>query len=122
MKICEVVNKAVFRMGFNKMKSILNGKYELRAMPGNFEYVPGKFVTTSKQFRIEAYDRKLLIGWVNFEVVDDKLEALDLVVTKDYRRQGIATEMYSFARELGNTIQPSGKQTKLGKEFWSKSD
>lgn len=120
MKLNEVVNKVGFKMGFDKKKSILDGKYELRAMPGRFIYQPGKFVTDTDQFRIEAYKGKLLVGWVNFENIDNALEALDLVVLKDYRRQGIASEMYKFAEELGNTIRPSSKQTTLGKAFWKK--
>lgn len=104
MKINEIVNKAGFKMGFDKKKSILDGAYELRAMPGRFIHVPGKFVIDTDQFRIEAHKGKRLAGWVNFEQVDNALEALDLFVTKDYRRQGIASEMYKFAEELGNTI------------------
>lgn len=120
MKLNEIVNKAGFRMGFDKKKSILDGAYELHAMPGRFVYQPGKFVMDTDQFRIEARKGKRVVGWVNFEQKGDALEALDLVVLKDYRRQGIATEMYKFAEELGNTIRPSSKQTGLGKAFWKK--
>lgn len=119
MKLTEVLNKAVFRLGFEKSKPILDGKYLLKAMPGRFTYVPGKFVTETDQFRIEAYKGKTLVGWVNFENKGDHLEALDLVVTKEHRRKGIATEMYKFAKELGNDIKASDKQTSLGKAFWN---
>jgi len=120
MKLTEVLNKQVFRLGFEKSKPILDGKYLLKAMPGRFTYQPGKFVTETDQFRIEAYKGKTLVGWVNFENKKDHLEALDLVVNKEHRRKGIATEMYTFAKELGNDIKASDKQTSLGKAFWDK--
>jgi len=114
--ITDEVNPSVFKRGFEKTKPF--GQYTLVAKHGALPYIPGKKATVSDQFRIEAYDGKAMIAWVNFENVVDNLEALDLVVQPDYRRQGIATAMYDFAKELSNTIVPSSKQTPDGKAFW----
>jgi hypothetical protein len=118
----EAVNSKVFRAGFEQEREILNGKYRLIAKAGYLPHTtPPTFV--SKQFRIEAKtDRNVEIGWVNFEIRDDKLEAIDLYVNVKHRRKGIASEMYRFARDLGNDIQASTKQTGMGKVFWSKKD
>jgi hypothetical protein len=48
------------------------------------------------------------------------LEAKELAIQPEHRRKGIATEMYRFARELGNDITPSRLQTDMGKQFWNK--
>lgn len=116
--ITDAVNPKVFKRGFEKTKLILNGKYMLVAKHGALPYIPGKKASESDQFRIEAYDNNVMIAWVNFENINDNLEALDLVVQPSYRRQGIATEMYTFAKELDNTVVPSSKQTPDGKAFW----
>ena len=62
----------------------------------------------------------LALGFGNFENINDSLEALDLHVDPKHRRKGLATAMYKFARELGNDIAPSSKQTAMGKLFWTK--
>ena len=120
MLLNEIINSSVFRRGFEKTKKILDDKFDLIAKHGYLPYSPSKKINTSNQFRIEAYKGKQLIGWVNFEKNGDDLEALDVVVNEPFRRKGIATEMYKFAKELGNTIKPSSKQTALGKAFWNK--
>jgi hypothetical protein len=35
-----------------------------------------------------------------------------------YRRQGLASAMYNFARMLGNDLKPSRLQTQAGEDFW----
>lgn len=119
-ELFEAVNPKVFRAGFEKTKEILDGKYKLVATNGYLPYTTPQTLV-SKQFRIEVRTAKnVRVGWVNFENIDDNLEALDLVVEPKHRRKGIATEMYKFAKELGNTIKPSSKQTGMGKAFWTK--
>lgn len=120
MYLNEIVNTSVFRRGFEKTKEILDGKITLVASHGYIQYSSTKKINTSHQFRIEARKGKEVIGWVNFEQEGDHLEAMDLVVHEKYRRNGIATEMYKFAKELGNSISPSKRQTPLGKAFWNK--
>lgn len=120
MKLFEVINSKIFNLGFEQKKSILNDEYELVAKAGPMLYSTKGIVTKSEQFRIEAYRKKVLVGWVNFEPKGDHLEALDLFVNKNHRQKGIASEMYVFAKELGNSIKKSEKQTSMGKLFWNK--
>ena len=120
MKLYEVVNDKLFWVGYEKIKPILNDQFFLIAKAGYIN-INAKNKYKSEQFRIEATTKnKTIIGWVNFKVTENSLEAIDLYVDSRYRRKGIATEMYKFAKELGNDIIPSKMQTTLGKSFWSK--
>lgn len=118
--LLEAVNKDIFWESFRKEKKILDGEFVLIATAGYIEH-GAKNPHKSKQFVITAKTKKgLQVGKVNFEVSDDKLEAIDVTVNEKFRRQGIASEMYKFARELGNDIKKSPKQTALGRAFWAK--
>lgn len=125
-ELLEAVNDRLFYQGTEHTKIILDGEYELLAKAGWVGYgsKPG---FKSTQFRIEPWKLKdgrrvEAVGWVNFEKIDDDLQALDLTIQPAHRRRGIATEMYKFARELGNTIAPSKLQTHMGRQFWSTRD
>lgn len=121
-ELFETVNKKVFMQGFEQEREILDGKYIIVAKHGYLPYTTPQ-TRVSNQFRIEVKTaRGVQVGWVNFENIDDNLEALDLSVSEKHRRKGIASEMYKFARDLGNTIKPSSKQTAMGKKFWSDKD
>ena len=48
----------------------------------------------------------------------DDLTSDDTWVDKKYRRMGIATKMYNFAQELGNTVLPSKYRSAAAKKFW----
>jgi len=115
----EKVNSKIFFTDFREEKKILDDQFTLVATCGWVGYgaKPG---FKSEQFRIVAKKGTTEIGWVNFENKDGNLEALDLSIQPAYRRKGIATEMYKFARELGNDIAPSKLQTGMGKLFWNK--
>ena len=115
VSIDESINLDVFKRGFEERTPF--GEYTLVAKAGLLPYVPGSKVKNSSQFRIEAKFKTLTVGWVNFEKVGDHLEALDVFMDRDYRGQRIATAMYNFAKKLGNDLQPSSKQTALGKAF-----
>jgi len=112
-------NKNVFKRGF-EIKSDF-GKYTLVASPGRF-LLHQKLTEPSEQFTIHVFYKNNKIGWVNFEIVEDHLEALDLYIDPKHRRKGLATAMYKFAKSLGNDIMPSSKQTALGKAFWAAKD
>ena len=113
----EAVNEKVFQRGFEETRPY--DKYILVAKHGDLPYIPNKRAMQSHQFRVECRKGGAVIAWVNFEIVGDHLEAVDVNVDNKYRRQGIATAMYKFARELGNDIKPSSKQRPLGRAFWS---
>ena len=118
--ISETVNDKLFFSGYEKKKEVLNGDVVLVASAGYVGY-GAKPNFRSKQFRIVAKSKKgTEIGWVNFEKHEDHLEALDLNIIPAFRRKGIATEMYKFAKELGNDIAPSKLQTSMGKLFWNR--
>jgi len=120
--VTETVNNKVFFTDFNQKKPILDGKYVLVASAGYVGY-GSKNGYKSEQFRIVAKTAMgVEVGWVNFENKGGKLEALDLSIQPAHRRKGIATEMYKFARELGNDIAPSKLQTSMGKQFWSQKN
>ena len=120
--ISEKVNDKIFYTDFLQKKLILGGEYTLVAHAGYVGY-GAKNKYKSDQFRITARTAGGVdCGWVNFENKDGKLEALDLSIQPAHRRKGIATAMYTFARELGNDIAPSRLQTSMGKQFWSNTD
>lgn len=115
VSIDESINLDVFKRGFEDSTPF--GKYTLVAAHGQLPYVPGSKAKDSSQFRIEAKLGKATVGWVNFEKVGDHLEALDVYMDRDHRGKKVATAMYNFAKKLGNDLQPSSKQTALGKQF-----
>jgi hypothetical protein len=115
----ESVNDEVFKYGFRQKKNILGDKYTLIASSGWTK----NSGDDSEEFKITAKDEQgVEIGWVTFKESNDKLEAFDLSILPMHRRKGIASEMYKFARELGNDIAQSTLQTELGKKFWSQKD
>lgn len=120
--LAEKVNPKIFWKDFEEDKLILDGQFRLEARAGWIK-LSAKNPFVSDQFRITAKTiGGVLVAWVNFELIDGKLEALDLKVQDEHTRKGIASEMYKFARELGNDIAPSRMQTGMGKLFWSKKD
>jgi GNAT superfamily N-acetyltransferase len=54
----------------------------------------------------------------NKETGDWNLRPVMLNVDERYRRQGLASAMYNFARKLGNDIVPGTAQTAMGQAFW----
>jgi ribosomal protein S18 acetylase RimI-like enzyme len=116
--ITDSINPQVFRRGFEKTKEILNGKYMLKAYHGPLPYSPTKKINQSENFHIDAFTAKgNKVGNVVFKVTDENLEAVFVTVDPKYRRQGIAKEMYIFAKELGNDIIPSSMRIYNGNDF-----
>lgn len=114
----ESINPLVFRRGFEKTKEILNGQYMLKAYHGALPYSPTKKIHQSENFHIDAYTAKgSKVGGVTYKVTDNNLEAVFVEVKPEYRRQGIAKEMYVFAKELGNDIIPSSMRIYNGNDF-----
>jgi GNAT superfamily N-acetyltransferase len=60
------------------------------------------------------------IASARFIVVGNHMEVSAVQVATEYQRQGIASAMYNFARELGNDVKPSRNQSDKGKAFWAK--
>ena len=81
---------------------------------------------------IEVYDAKedpelrWPIASTSFKAKQDEktgewfMYSLNTGTKERYRRQGIASAMYNFARMLGNDVKPSRLQTHQGQDFWQK--
>ena len=115
----ESINPQVFRRGFERTKEIMDGRYTLKAEHGMLPYSPTKKINQSENFIITAYARKgnMQVGQVTFKVTDDSLEAVIVEVKPEFRRQGLARQMYEFARELGNEIVHSTMRIYNGNDF-----
>jgi hypothetical protein len=48
------------------------------------------------------------------------LSSLSTGTKEEYRRQGLASAMYNFARLLGNELRASRIQSRAGEDFWKK--
>jgi len=119
--IDEVVNKRVFGRGFHQEKSFTdkNGEeYKLVAKAGPLDYIPGKMNMRSNIFSLEVWHNGKMVGWANFEIHGDEIQAQSVAVEKAYRRRGLANAMYDFAEELGNTVAPSALQKPDGRALW----
>jgi len=103
--VSEIVNTSIMKNGWKKQEH--RDGLDLRA------------TANEEGLSIFAYDvggRE--IGFVHFEIINNKLESFDTWVDPRMRRQGIATVMYNYAKELGNDLAPSTAQTPDGKKFW----
>ena len=76
-------------------------------------------------FVIKVFDDNFeRVGLVKFALYKDKtgnewLESLISAIQPEYRGQGIAGNIYAYARMLGNTIKPSSDQTQQGRDMWT---
>lgn len=113
-----MINPEVFREGFEKIKELVGGR-KLVAYATRDEYGP--------VFRVSAREANgSEVGSADFIPTRGGLKRLkdrDLIsalteVDPAAQRQGIATEMYKFAHELGNDVIPSTAQTLEGKAMW----
>lgn len=61
-----------------------------------------------------------LVAYITLEVNPDEetMSSQDTWVDKNWRRLGLATRMYDWAQELGNTVIASGTLSNQGKKFW----
>jgi pyrimidine deaminase RibD-like protein/GNAT superfamily N-acetyltransferase len=78
-----------------------------------------KAEASKKGLSIRAYDvTGRLIGQAHFDIEGEQLRSFDTHVDPSYRRQGVATAMYNWAKELGNDIAASSERTPDGRKFW----
>ena len=71
-----------------------------------------------KVLRIKVFDGEERIAETYFHVDDDSLVVGLTVVWPEYRKQNIATNMYAYAKMLGNDITPSNNQLDAGQAMW----
>lgn len=104
---------------------IRNPEFQHEQEIGKYKYtakteLSGSGLTT--YLHIRCYDGDKLIGKVNFEVRNllgkKWLESQQTEVSLEYKKQGIASTMYAYAKMLGNDIKPSPYQSDEGQDMW----
>ena len=121
----EKINPDTFKSGFKKEKKIGNLRFVATARSDyTDDKIPGLIIHVYDESRgrrnPEIATARLLVGsWEDLNDPALKARPAFVHVDSEYRRQGIASEMYNFARELGNEIKPSDAQSSLGKAFWA---
>lgn len=105
---------------------IRNPEFEHEQEIGDYLYTAKTHKSESGMFTyllIRCYDGDKLIGKVNFEIrllAGKKwLESQQTEVLPEYKKQGIASTMYAYAKMLGNTVKPSPYQSDEGKGMWA---
>lgn len=124
----EKINDRVIEPGFTAEKWI-NRRYLLRAVARKSDdpndNLRGLIITAHDPETKSSFSDLWGIGMVRFVARQDKqtgdwyLVSSNTSVNKKYQRQGIASAMYQWARELGNDIEPSSNRTDQGKSFWA---
>lgn len=131
-----VFNPGVFVEGFNRAKIALGNAVKLTAFTNrDMSALPPDVKQWAKVntnhhldawgplgpiFRIVAHDPRnnKPFGILELRRKGDFLEADWVHVEPAYRGLGLATEAYTFARELGNDIRASQVRTPEGKKMW----
>lgn len=119
------INPEVFKEGFERVKNLSDKGIKLiaRFRESGFDGNPVLVIEAYRKDRSNTA-RDLPIGNVEFETTSGKISknsdlfAVEARVNPHLRRQGIATEMYRFARELGNDIRWANSQTDAGFNMW----
>lgn len=117
--IKEGINPDILHPEF-KHEQEINGyiyKAEIELVPYSNVYFLR--ITANVQQQLGSWNR---IGYIEFTIPADTENGSlvsDMVwVDKKYRKEGIASTMYAYARMLGNTIKPSSIQLPPGKKMW----
>ncbi len=99
---------------------ILDNRFKHQVKIGEYRYV----AETKNNphygivFQINVFDGTERIASTSFTVENDSLVSGFTVVHAKYRGKNIATNMYAYARMLGNTIEPSANQLDDGEKMW----
>ena len=126
-KLNEKINQKVVEPGFTAEKWI-GGRYllkaEARTTDDPNDHLRGLIIKAYDSDAKSYVARSWGIGMVRFIARQDKqtgewrMVSSSTQVSNEYQRQGIASAMYQWARELGNDIEPSDTRTDQGKYFW----
>ena len=128
----ERVNPDVINPGFRIERQLPNGMIIRATAHEPYHDDPNPDMRELRGVEIRVFDpnnkdwlhQRYGIAEVRFMARRDKttgdwnLRPTMLHVNERYRRQGIASAMYNFARGLGNDIIPGLAQTDLGQKFW----
>ena len=121
--IPEKINPDTIQPGFEITRRMKNG-YVIRAQAKDI-YENGGIEVEIFDPR-EDPDLRWPIADVRFKVKQDAntgewyMSSLSTGTKEKYRRQGLASAMYNFARMLGNDLRASRLQTQQGEDFWQK--
>jgi hypothetical protein len=133
MKIQELfegINPDILKSGYRREKTINTTKGTIRLVAqqlGRSAVYPELTINAyNAQGEKIAYTRftiRNLEKWKIFLGNRKRPEQAHLIagnvsVWRDYQKLGIAREMYRFANQLGNDIEPSPVQTDQGKAMW----
>ena len=99
---------------------VMSTKFHHEVEIGDYRYVAdterNKFY--GNVLHITVFDGDEKIAQTSFKVDGDSLSAGSTVVWPKYRGQNIATNMYAYAKMLGNDIVPSNCQLDAGERMW----
>ena len=122
----EKINPESVKPGFKKEKWIM-GKYLMKA-----EAMENPENPNIQGIIVRVYDPKSKSIWIQSSGIgharflvhqdktgDEHMEVSFVMVDNEYQRQGIASAMYQFARELGNDVKPSNARSDDAKAFWN---
>lgn len=106
--IVEAINPEILDPDVNKSIEVTTSK----GLP-----ITLKLMSNGEFTRVEAWYQGRRVGTVDFDPDNNYLVARDLIVPS-FQRQGIATVMYNWIKQMGNDIKPSPSQTPDGQKFW----
>jgi hypothetical protein len=104
------INPGVFKEGFERLKKLADGTWLKASSDGHV-------------LTIAAIKNDAEVGRVDFikpagDEATAKLKSDWTGVKKEERGNGLATEMYTFARDLGNDIKRSTEISEDGRDMW----
>lgn len=122
-QITEKINPDTVEPGFEISREMKNGMIirarALKRFPDMPEHQGIEVLVIDPK-----YHERLPVADARFKAKQDPetgewyLASLSTGTLESYRRQGLASAMYNFARTLGNDILPSRLQTQAGRDFW----
>jgi hypothetical protein len=116
--ISETINSDIENPNF-KHSIVIDGLvYKAVVEPNKFDQTGGQ------RFSIYCMDMFERAGVVRFAIKENTkgeqwLESAVTYVNPNYRGKNIASNMYAYAKMLGNDIRPSKDRTQMGKDMWS---
>ena len=113
-EITERINQKSIQAGFKDHQKVMGGKFDL--------YADSDGRTLTVELHDPNADFWEEAAWARFEVKGlffmKNLQSLKTWVEPQYRRMGLATTIYQYVQNLGNTIKPAVVRTDMGKAMW----
>ena len=113
-EITERINQKSIQAGFKDHQKVMGGKFDL--------YADSDGRTLTVELHDPNADFWEKAAWARFEVKGlffmKNLQSFKTWVEPQYRRMGLATTIYQYVQNLGNTIKPAVVRTDMGKAMW----